>query len=149
MPVYSPQSEGRLSTCHEDIKRVFHRVIETVDHTIICGTRNKEEQDKAVAEGRSKTPWPKSKHNGLPSNAVDAMPYPFSWADLDGKNGTHMQLLAIMKTGMFIGYVLATADEMYAKKEISAPIRSGVDWDGDWNIAEHKFIDMPHFERSI
>jgi peptidoglycan L-alanyl-D-glutamate endopeptidase CwlK len=120
-----------------------------VDHSIICGERTKTDQDKAVAGGYSKTPWPKSKHNQSPSSAVDAMPYPFSYDDLDGKNGTRVQFHALLRQGMFIGYVLAVADEMYVNHEISAKIRSGVDWDGDWNLAEHRFTDMPHFERSM
>src|SRR5574341_727209 len=141
MPAYSPQSEGRLSTCHEDIQKVFRHVLaQGVDHSILCGSRDKAEQDKAVSEGRSKTPWPRSKHNGLPANAVDAMPYPYTWEDLDGKNGARMQLLAMTRVGMFIGYVLATADEMFSRGEITARIRSGVDWDGDWNVMEHGFI---------
>ena len=42
---------------------------------IVCGHRNKEDQNKAFAEGKSKLKWPKGKHNKLPSQAVDAAPY--------------------------------------------------------------------------
>jgi len=38
---------------------------------------------------------------------------------------------------------------MYKRKEITAPLRSGSDWDGDKNISEETFIDLPHFERRI
>lgn len=147
MNVYSPQSAGRLSTCHEDLQKVFRRVLPQFDHTIECGRRGKEDQDKAVAEGRSKTPWPTGKHNSDPSEAVDAMPWPYSYDDLDGKNGTRRQTQALCRSYMFVGYVLATADEMFARGEISSPLRSGADWDGDKNIDDQTFNDLPHFER--
>ena len=149
MPHYSKQSEERLSTCHPDIQNVFHRVIETFDHSILCGERGKEEQNKAVADKRSTTPWPGSRHNRKPSYAVDAMPFPYSWRDLEGKNGSFVQQKALLRCGMFIGYVIRTAEEMFAAGEITAPLASGVDWDGDWNVAEHSFIDVPHFQRRV
>lgn len=149
MPAYSPQSAARLSTCHSDLQKVFGRVIETFDHSIECGERNKAEQDKAFAEKRSTTPWPGSKHNRRPSDAVDAMPWPYSWRDLEGKNGAFVQQKALLRCGMFIGYVLRVAEEMHAAGEISARIVSGVDWDGDWNVAEHSFVDVPHFQRAV
>jgi len=153
MNTYSPQSEGKMSTCHEDIQKVFRAVLTVFDHTIECGERGRADQDKAVAEKRSKTPWPRSKHNVVPpktkSDAVDAMPYPYSWADLEGKNGTAQKLMAMCRCYMFIGYVLGVSDEMYKRKEITAPLRSGSDWDGDKNISEETFVDLPHFERRI
>jgi len=151
MNKYSPQSEGRISTCHPDIKKVFRKVLEKFDHAIECGWRGKEEQDKAVnsVPPRSKTPWPHSKHNASPSEAIDAMPYPYSYDDIEGRNGTAVQFRALIRCGMFIGYVLATADDMLERGEISATLTSGVDWDGDKNIAEEKFMDVPHFQRKI
>jgi len=149
MPVYSQQSEGRLSTCHSDLQKVFRRVLEVFDHTIECGFRNKDAQDNAVLTGHSQTPWPTSKHNKIPSEAVDAMPWPYSYADLEGKNGKGVQLRALVRCGMFIGYVIATADEMYAKGEIEAPITTGVDWDNDKNVIEERFLDLPHYQRRM
>ena len=146
MNQYSKQSEAQLNTAHEDLQKVFRRVLERFDHTIERGHRPKELQDRAVAEGNSKTPWPKSKHNSFPSNAIDAMPYPYSYADLDGKNGTKQQFRAWCRSYMFMGYVLATADAMYLSGEIKSRIRSGADWDDDKNIAEETFIDIPHYE---
>lgn len=147
MNKYSNQSEAQLNTCHEDLQKVFRRVLEIFDHTIERGHRPKELQDKAFMEGHSKTPWPKSKHNNFPSQAVDAMPYPYSYADLEGKNGPGEKFKAWCRSYMFMGYVVATADEMYLKGEISARIKSGADWDDDKDIAEERFIDMPHYER--
>lgn len=146
---YSPQSEGRLSTCHPDIKKVFRKVLESFDHSIECGWRDEQAQNKAVADGRSKTPWPKSKHNSSPSDAVDAMPWPYSYADIEGRSGAAVQYRALIRCGMFIGTVLAVADELYARGEISAPLTSGVDWDNDRDIAETAFMDVPHFQRRV
>jgi peptidoglycan L-alanyl-D-glutamate endopeptidase CwlK len=149
MNKYSYQSEARLKTCHVDLQKVLRKVLEHFDHAIECGHRGKEEQDKAFSEGRSKIPWPKGKHNSFPSNAVDAMPYPYSYADLDGTNGAKKQTQALCRSYMFMGYVLGVADEMYARGEIIAPIRSGADWDDDKNISEETFVDIPHYERKL
>ena len=149
MPFYSQKSKERLSTCHSDLQKVFSRVIEVFDHTIECGFRGKEEQDEAVAGGFSKTPWPSSKHNKQPSEAVDAMPWPYTYADLEGKNGEAEKVRALIRCGMFIGYVLAVADDMFAQGEIETRLTTGVDWDNDFNIQEERFLDMPHFQRRV
>lgn len=155
MPKYSPQSEGRLSTCHADLQKVFRKVLETFDHTIECGERSQEEQHKAFLEHRSEIDWPDpslpgpGKHNRKPSDAVDAMPFPYSWPDIEGKGGQDVQKKALLACGIFIGYVIKTAEEMFAAGEISAMIDSGVDWDHDYNVKEHSFIDVPHFQRRV
>jgi hypothetical protein len=147
---YSKESEQKLATVHPDLQKVFRRVLEQgFDHVILDGHRTKEMQDKAVATGHSTKPWPTGEHNKFPSEAVDALPYPFSWADLDGTNGAEVQRKATIAAAMFIGYVLRTAEVMFANHEITTTLRSGVDWDGDWNVGEHNFIDLPHFERVI
>lgn len=51
------------------------------DITVVTGHRNEADQNREVAEGDSKTPWPRSKHNSTPSRAVDIAAYPTVWAD--------------------------------------------------------------------
>ncbi len=140
MNEYSKSSADKLSTCHPDIQRVFLKVLEYFNHTILEGHRGQEAQHKAFEEGRSKLDWPKGNHNKTPSTAVDAMPYPFSFADLDGKNGTKRQVLAMCRQYLFIGFVLATAYMMGVK------MRSGADWDMDTDLSDQTFNDLPHFE---
>ena len=128
MPKFSDRSLHRLTTCHTDIRRVLHKAIERgPDFTILCGHRDQEEQDKAFAEGKSQLRYPRSKHNKLPSLAVDIAPYPIDWNDLN-----RFRFLA--------GYVLGIAAGM------DVGLRWGGDWDRDYEEKDERFRDMPHFE---
>ncbi len=91
-------SRRRLRTCRPEL----HDLILSVDRgieqgdlahygiveiTVLCGWRGEAEQNQAVADGASETPWPRSKHNVLDdkgnprSDAVDVAPYPVQWKD--------------------------------------------------------------------
>ena len=76
---WSRASRARLDTCHGLLVLLFDRVIKRADlpHdlSVICGHRNKADQDAAVAAGRSKVRWPRGKHNRTPSLAVDVVPF--------------------------------------------------------------------------
>jgi len=124
---FSITSQRRLTTCHPKLRLLCDEIIRDVDITVLCGTRTKEEQDRAYELGRSTVRWPNSKHNKNPSLAVDIGPYPIDWDNRD-------------RWTMFGGYVLWKASTL------SIPIRWGGDWDKDGDIWEHRFIDMPHFE---
>lgn len=93
MPTFSQQSLDKLATVDRRLYDICTEVIKVFDFTAICGHRNKEDQDKAVAAGRSKTPWPTSRHNSSPSQAVDLAPYPIDWNDLEKfrELNSHMQ----------------------------------------------------------
>ena len=82
MPSFGTKSRERLDTCHPDLQTLFNAVIEEVDCSVICGHRNKADQDKAFASGNSKAEYPKGKHNSNPSTAVDVYPYPVDFDDL-------------------------------------------------------------------
>ena len=127
MPAFGKTSQERLATCDKRIQDVFNEVIKHFDCTIACGTRSKEEQDKAVAEGKSKTPYPKSKHNSNPSMAVDAYPYPVDFNDTN-------------RMRYFAGFVMGIA----ASKGIK--LRWGGDWNQDTQLKDNSFNDLPHFE---
>ena len=70
MPSFSTRSKSNLSQAQPDLQRLFKEVIKHYDCTVICGHRSQEEQDKAVAEGKSKVRYPDSKHNSVPARAV-------------------------------------------------------------------------------
>jgi len=132
---YSEISKERLHTCHQDLQRIFAHVIIDFDTTIVCGHRDKEAQDKAYAEGKSKLKYPQSKHNSNPSWAVDAAPY------IKGHvRWSREQLL------FFAGYVKGTADQLYRIGTISHRLRLGADFSGDNDVTDEKFRDEPHFE---
>lgn len=82
MPAFSQKSKERLATCHPDLQRLFNAVILKADCTVLCGHRGQEEQEHAYAMGYSHAKWGQSKHNSVPSMAVDVAPYPVNWANL-------------------------------------------------------------------
>ena len=127
MPRFGTKSRGRLNSCHPDLQKVFNKVIERVDCSIICGQRGEVAQNKAYKEGRSKVKYPKGRHNANPSNAVDVAPYPLDWDDLE-------------RFTLFAGYVLGIAESM------GIDLIWGNDWDGDFNTKDTNFKDYPHFE---
>ena len=127
MPNFSKESIDNLNTAHPILKELFEEVVKYFDCKVLCGHRGKEEQDKAFTEGKSKLKFPKSKHNSNPSLAVDVYPYPIDFKD-------------IKRFYMFIGFVKGIATSKGIK------IRTGGDWDGDTQVKDETFIDLPHFE---
>lgn len=129
MPTFGAASLKQLSTCHPDLQRVFLRVVEVWDATIIEGKRSEAQQRIYVASGASKTL--NSKHVyplGAPSLAVDVAPYPLKWKDLP-------------RWYAFAGFVIGTAREM------GVTLRWGGDFDSDRNFDEGDSWDLPHWER--
>lgn len=130
MPTFSLASMQRLATCDIRLQKIMCEVIKVIDFTVVCGTRNKEDQERAFAEGKSKVHWPNSMHNTLPSLAIDVAPYfpeGIRWSDREA----FIYLAGIIKgTAAHMGYTL----------------RWGGDWDSDNDQKDEDFKDLPHFE---
>lgn len=124
---FSKRSEANLCTCHPDIIRLCKELIKHVDFAVLEGHRIEEDQNKAFENGFSKLQWPDSMHNTLPSLAVDLMPTPIDWDD-------HKRNL------LFVGFVLGVA------KMMGIELRSGADWNRNFNPHDQKLFDVPHFE---
>lgn len=109
----------QLNTLHPDLIKVMNEAIKTYDFTIVCGHRNQADQEKAFKGGQSKLHWPDSRHNSLPSEAVDCAPYPVDWTD-------HQEF------SVMAGHIL------------SAAVRLGIEleWGGHWT----NLVDRPHFQ---
>ena len=128
MPTFSAASEARLATCHPDLQRLFHTVVQETDCTILEGHRGEEAQEKAFREGKSKLRWPNGNHNKKPSKAVDAAPFPLDWHDMD-------KWLAF-----------AEVVQRHAK-ELGIALRWGGDWDGKGDRNPSGVLDdLPHYE---
>lgn len=127
MPTFSETSKKLLATCHPDIQKVLNEAIKHVDFVVTCGHRGEADQNKAVAEGKSKTPWPTSKHNSVPSMAVDVAPYPIDWNDAEAFT---------LLSGIIYGIGVT----------MGIKLRLGIDWDGNLSVREHSFKDRPHLE---
>ena len=127
MPQYSEQSKQKLEQAHEDLQKVFNEVIKHFDCTILKGYRGEKEQNDAYKKGNSKLKYPRSKHNKIPSLAVDVAPYPINWGDTN-------------RMRYFAGFVVGIG------KSMGIDIRWGGDWDKDTELKDNKFNDLVHFE---
>ncbi len=125
---FSKRSKDNLDTAHEDLQLIFNEVIKHIDCTVISGYRSPEEQNKLYQQGRTEPGnivtnidgyTKKSKHNYSPSLAVDVVPYPIDWNDID-----KFKTLAI------------------SVKTIADQLNIGLTWGGDWS----RFRDYPHYQ---
>ena len=135
MPSYSASSLEKLSTCVLPIQRLMLEVVKHRDNSILEGFRGEELQHKYFLEKKSKLDWPNGNHNKNPSQAVDSVPYPIDWTKV-----TKDDKWAINAMCEYAGFVLGVA----AMMEI--PIRWGGDWDGDGDLSDQQFHDLPHYE---
>ena len=133
MPRFSQTSKKRLATCHSDLQTLFNFVIEYFDCAVICGHRTKEAQDEAFDNGFSKVQYPNSKHNSDPSMAVDVVPYPIEWGNLN-------------RMKFFAGFVLGCARSLKEQGKMSYDLISGLDWDADTILSDTTFKDHPHYQ---
>lgn len=145
MPKFGRRSRRNLNTAEYDLQRLFDEVVKYFDCTVIYGHRLPEEQFELFKQGRELRhgKWvvterhkvvtncdgfkKLSEHNALPSKAVDVLPYPIDFTDTK-------------RMYMFVGFVRGKADTM------GIDIRCGADWDGDTQVRDQNFHDLPHFE---
>lgn len=130
--VLGKTSLARLKGVDECLVKVVKRAIEIseIDFTVMEGVRTLDRQRELYAQGRTApgkiVTWTmKSKH--IEGKAVDLVPYPLDWNDLDKFDK--------IKNAMF-----------QAAKEIDVNLRWGADWDRDGNYREKGEYDSPHFE---
>ena len=124
---FSEKSEQKLQTCHADLQAVMRKAITLTNFIVIDGARDEAAQNAAFTAGKSKLKYPQSKHNQLPSLAVDIAPFPLDW-----NNRERFVFLA--------GVVIATAAQM------GIALRWGGDWNKNGEISDNKFDDLVHFE---
>lgn len=116
---YSKKSMDKLATCHPDLQRLCLELIKHRDITVLYGHRGEHDQNELFEQGKSKKRYPNSRHNSLPSEAVDLAFYPVDWND-------------IPKWEEFKEFVKSTA------QSLGIEIEAG----GDWKT----FKDFPHFQ---
>lgn len=132
MPHFIRKSIDRLNSCDPRLQLICHEAIKIYDFTVIEGYRDKERQTLYYNEGKSKTKYPNSKHNKKPSQAVDIAPYNPIIRGIDWNDKESFHLLAGIMFGVAHSHDIA--------------LRWGGDWDGDWNLRDQTFYDLPHFE---
>lgn len=123
MTELSRVSRERLFTCHPDLQLLVMAVAKRMRLQVIQGHRGKEEQNLYFTTGRSQLAWPFSKHNKIPSEAVDCAPLQpdgtINWNDL----------------ALFREMVETFKQEA---TRLNLSIRCGGDW--------QRFKDFPHIE---
>ncbi|MBU0847348.1 M15 family metallopeptidase [Patescibacteria group bacterium] len=132
---FSNVSKKRLETCHKDLQTICNELIKAYDFTIICGHRGEKKQNEAFNKGASKLKFPKSKHNKMPSLAVDIAPFiggKISWKT------DHCKFLASL--------FMEIAKKLKEQEKITSIIRWGGDWDMDGDTSDNRFNDLVHFE---
>lgn len=123
MTELSRVSRERLFTCHPDLQLLVMAVAKRMRLQVIQGHRGKEEQNLYFTTGRSQLAWPFSKHNKLPSEAVDCAP--------------------LQPDGSINWNDLALFREMGATfKQEATRLNLWIKWGGDWQ----RFKDWPHVE---
>ena len=127
MAKFGRKSRERLATAHPDLQKVFNEVIKHVDCSVLEGHRDERTQERLFEEGKTKVHYPMGRHNTKPSRAVDVVPYPIDWNDRE-------------RFTLFAGFVLGLARGM------GINLRWGGDWDQDFEVADNRFDDFPHFE---
>ena len=109
--------------------------LDIVDMAIICGYRGRSEQDRlyAMSPPRTKLLYPNSRHNAIPSLAVDVAP----WINgAPSENPLHCAHLA--------GIIQA----------VGAARGLGIRWGGNWDrdgevMTDQKFQDLWHYETKV
>ncbi len=114
----SANSLLKLDSCHPDLQKLFKAVAETSPIEVICGHRDKAEQDAAVASGNSREVWPHSRHNDFPALAVDVVPLPLNWSDTAA---FHRLSTVVRNAARDLGLTVV--------------------WGGDWRMQ-----DLPHWQ---
>lgn len=109
-------SHAKLATCHLDLVSVVLAVAETEDITVIVGHRGQADQDAAFKAKKSKLRWPNSRHNSMPSTAVDLAPgiKRIDWRD--------------------IASFVRLADVVHAR---AAELGIELEWGGDWRMRDY------------
>jgi hypothetical protein len=135
---FGARSIARLETCESRLQAVVRRAmsLQLMDFTVLVGHRDQAAQEDAFERGASKRRWPNSKHNSVPSRAIDIAPWPIRWGDEDSPT----RLKDIGNFYRLAGIVLATA------REWNVPLRWGGDWNMDGDIYDQDFDDLVHFE---
>ena len=80
--IFSARSRKNLEKAHPDLQRLAHAILEEMDIAVICSYRGEVEQNEAFRTGKSRLKYPQSKHNVIPSRAIDIVPIPLDWNNI-------------------------------------------------------------------
>lgn len=144
MHQWSRHSREVRETLHPTLQVFCDEALKYFDLTLIEGWRGKQRQDALLKRKLTKTPFPQSRHNRIPSEAVDMTPYGWWGVDRDSIVWPERDAPSFIKD-LAIWYYFGGCMRMLATK-LSINIRWGGDWNSNYVINDQKFDDLCHFE---
>lgn len=133
---FGSRSKQVLVSLHPELRVLMNEVIKYINISLIEGYRSGARQEELFKAGKTKVRAGGSKHNSVPSEAVDLIPYPFSPEDWEDRERFHLHA----------GFVLGIAAKLKSEGKMTRSVRWGGDWDKDWETSDNEFDDFPHFE---
>lgn len=127
MAKFSVDSAERLSHAHPLLQKLMNEAIKQFDFVILQSQRGRADQELAFKLKHTKVHYGDSSHNWRPALALDIAPNPVNWKNLKPFHALSKIIIPMAK-------------------EMKIPIRWGGDWDGDGDLTDQKFIDLPHYE---
>jgi len=133
MAKFGKKSMEKLKTLDERLQKILLKAIKIIDFKILEGHRGKELQNSYYDSGNSKLKFPKSKHNKLPSEAVDIA----TWFP----KKPHIRWDNLMQFTYLAGIIMGVGHSMGIK------LRYGHDWNRNGILGDYSsFHDYPHIE---
>ena len=126
---WSKRSKKVWDTLDPRLQAMLNELLIRMDVSLTSGHRSESEQN-ALYPKFTKVKWPDSKHNTLPSLAVDVQPYPLP-------TNKHELWAAL-------GYMAGLAT-LIAERQ-GTHLRWGGDWDRDGDLTDNNFDDLFHLE---
>ena len=118
---FSNKSKNLLNGAHTLLQELFNKAIESppFDFSILSTYRNATEQNKLFYANKSQLKYPNSYHNKKPSWAIDIVPLPVDWKNIE-------RFLVLSYHIKIQAYLL----------------KVDLQWGGDWQI----FKDYGHYQ---
>jgi peptidoglycan L-alanyl-D-glutamate endopeptidase CwlK len=135
---FSKKSIELLELSDNDIQVLLNEVIEIYDVRVLETYRDKKRQNQLLKKGFTELPFPESKHNTLPSKAIDLAPW--------HRELPHIRFYDTNSYYFMAGVIYATAYELKKAGVITGNIRWGGDWNGNMDFYDQNFYDLGHFE---
>jgi peptidoglycan L-alanyl-D-glutamate endopeptidase CwlK len=119
MPKFSSRSLKARKELHPLLQEIVDAAIKEIDFVILDAQRGRAEQEYAFQSKKSKARFGQSAHNYTPAVAMDLVPYPIDWKDVNRFKSLQRVIMRIAK-------------------EKGVPLT----WGGTWKT----LVDMPHYE---
>ena len=127
----SQKDRQKLIKADDKLQLLVFEVSTQMNIIVIEAHRSVERQAKLYAEGKTKVKH--SKHNYIPSRAIDIAPY--------YKNGNKIVPWDDHRPFYFLGGLMMRSAKLHNIK-----LRWGGDWDSDTDFADQTYNDLVHYE---